>query len=39
MNPWQNQLKANPLPWLLEPDPVNPGVRYFALCDLLGRSA
>ncbi len=39
MNPWQNQLKANPLPWLLEPDPVSPGVRYFALCDLLGRSA
>ncbi len=24
------------LQWLLEPDPVNPGVRYFALRDLLG---
>ncbi len=24
------------LPWLLETDPVNPGVRYFALRDLLG---
>lgn len=26
-----------PLGWLLEPDPTNPGVRYFALRDLLGR--
>ena len=25
-----------PLAWLLEPDPVNPGVRYFALRDLIG---
>lgn len=25
------------LPWLLEPDPEAPGVRYFALRDLLGR--
>src|SRR5512143_56240 len=24
------------LSWLLEPDPANPGVRYFALRDLLG---
>jgi len=23
--------------WLLEPDPVNPGARYFALTDLLNR--
>jgi hypothetical protein len=28
-----------PLAWLLEPDPVNPGVRYFALTDLLGYAA
>jgi hypothetical protein len=35
----QTQLKANPLPWLLEPDAANPGVRYFALRDLLGRAA
>jgi hypothetical protein len=28
-------LTANPLPWLLEPDSDNPGVRYFALRDLL----
>ena len=26
------------LSWLLEPDPQNPGVRYFALRDLLDRS-
>jgi hypothetical protein len=26
------------LAWLLEPDAANPGVRYFALTDLLGRS-
>jgi hypothetical protein len=34
-----SQLNANPLDWLLEPDAVNPGVRYFALRDLLGRPA
>jgi len=28
-------LKANPLDWLLEVDPQNPSVRYFALRDLL----
>jgi hypothetical protein len=33
------QLKTNPLPWLLERDPANPGVRYFALRDLLHRPA
>jgi hypothetical protein len=27
------------LSWLLEPDPANPGVRYFALRRLLGRPA
>lgn len=30
-------LNGNPLPWLLEPDPENPGVRYFALIKLLDR--
>ena len=30
-------LNNDPLPWLLESDPNNPGVRYFALRDLLGR--
>ena len=33
-----NFLHADPLPWLLEPDPANPAVRYFALTDLLGKS-
>lgn len=36
----QNQLKplsGDPLPWLLEPDPNNPGIRYFAWRDLLDR--
>jgi hypothetical protein len=26
------------LSWLLEPDPLNPAIRYFTLRDLLGRS-
>jgi hypothetical protein len=34
---WRATLNGNPLPWLLEPDPDNPAVRYFALRDLLGR--
>jgi len=34
----ENNLIGNALPWLLEPDPQNPGVRYFVLSDLLGRS-
>ncbi len=29
--------KANPIHWLLEEDDANPGVRYFALRDLLER--
>jgi hypothetical protein len=32
------RLNADPLPWLLEPDDENPGVRYFAMRDLLGKS-
>jgi len=32
---WQDQLKGDPLSWLLEPD--SPGVRYLALRDLLDR--
>jgi len=35
----QNVLKGDPLPWLLEEDPVNPGPRYFTLTDVLGRAA
>jgi len=34
----KDRLKADPLPWLLEPDQANPGVRYFALRDLLDRA-
>ena len=34
-----DRLQADPLPWLLEPDEANPGVRYFALRDLLDRPA
>jgi hypothetical protein len=33
---WQNQLRNNSLPWLLESD--NPGVRYLTLRDLLDLS-
>lgn len=36
---WQTILRDDPLPWLLEEDPVNPGVRYFALRDLVGMPA
>src|SRR4030042_3564767 len=32
---WQNQLKGDPVSWLLEPE--NPGVRYLALRDLLDK--
>ncbi len=37
MDNWKAQLKTDPLLWLLEPDVNNPGVRYFALRDLLDR--
>ena len=33
MNDWKSVLKADPIPWLLEPE--NPSVRYFTLTDLL----
>jgi hypothetical protein len=39
MNDWKDRLNADPLPWLLERDEANPGVRYFALRDLLDRPA
>jgi hypothetical protein len=35
MSNWKSALKADPIPWLLEPD--NPSVRYWALRDLLDR--
>jgi hypothetical protein len=31
---WQNQVNENPLPWLTENDPDNPGVRYFTLKEI-----
>lgn len=34
---WKNQLREDPLPWLLESD--EPGVRYLALRDLLDLPA
>jgi hypothetical protein len=37
MSSWQTKLKGDSLAWLLKPDEANPGVRYFALRDLLGR--
>ena len=36
---WKNALKADSVSWLLAPDPGNPGVRYFALRELLDMSA
>ncbi|MEK7311945.1 MAG: hypothetical protein AAB382_08230, partial [Chloroflexota bacterium] len=32
---WQDQLKSDALPWLLESD--SPGARYLAMRDLLDR--
>jgi hypothetical protein len=34
---WRTHLKADPIPWLLEPE--NPSVRYWTLTDLLDRPA
>jgi hypothetical protein len=34
---WLERINGDPLSWLLEPDPVNPSIRYFALRDLLSR--
>jgi hypothetical protein len=36
---WYRQVKGDPLPWLLEADQANPGVRYFAMVELLDRPA
>ena len=33
---WLSKLNSNPLPWLLEYDPENPGVRYFAIQEFNG---
>jgi hypothetical protein len=34
---WLERLNGDSLSWLLDPDPVNPSIRYFALRDLLDR--
>ncbi|MFC1971534.1 nitrogen fixation protein NifH [Chloroflexota bacterium] len=36
---WKDKLHANPIPWLLEPDKIQPAIRYFTLSDFLGRSS
>lgn len=36
---WRERLNGDSPSWLLEPDPANPAIRYFALRDLLDRSA
>lgn len=36
---WTKTLNDDPLPWLLEEDPLNPGIRYFALQHLVGMPA
>lgn len=36
---WHDSLNGDSLAWLLEPDPANPSIRYFALRDLLERPA
>lgn len=36
---WKVILNDDPLPWLLEAAPANPGVRYFTLQDLLEMPA
>ena len=38
MQEWTQRLNDDPLPWLLEPDPKNPGVRYVALTDLQDKA-
>jgi hypothetical protein len=35
---WLDQLKGDPVPWLLEPDDENPAVRYFTLTEILDNS-
>lgn len=39
MSTWRSKLNGDPLPWLLENDPMNPSVRYLTLKDILDRSS
>ena len=34
---WLERLNSDPTPWLLENDPNNPGLHYFALRELMER--
>jgi len=36
MPDWKEFLNGDPLPWLLEEDAEQPGIRYFTLRDILG---
>lgn len=35
---WLEKLNDDPLPWLLEPDPANPSIRYLTYVNILGKS-
>jgi hypothetical protein len=35
---WQNHIQPDTMEWLLEEDPVNPSIRYFAFKDLMDLS-
>jgi len=37
MPSWKDKINGDPVPWLLENDRSQPGVRYFTLRDILGR--
>ena len=34
---WKDKLNTDPVPWLLENDETQPGIRYLALRDIIGR--
>ncbi|HEY94404.1 MAG TPA: nitrogen fixation protein NifH [Dehalococcoidia bacterium] len=37
MASWKDKLNGDPIPWLLENDLRQPGVRYFTLRDIIGQ--
>ena len=34
---WKDKLRGNSILWLLEPDKMQPAIRYFTLRDIMGR--
>jgi hypothetical protein len=34
---WMDKVNGDPLPWLLEQDPVNPSIRFLTLTNILNR--